>query len=211
MGLFVKKSEIGSTAPLYTIGANKTILVVGLGNVGGIYEGTRHNIGFTCVDYFAMAMNFGPWIAKKDLKCSLNMHTIGGTRIILVKPTTLMNLSGDAVQAVAHFYKIATRDILIVHDELDIDFGKIRTSLGGSAAGHNGIKSVISVLGEDFNRVRVGVGPKTPAQIDAADFVLGSFTAPQEKKVTALTKEVASIINDFSASGSLFVETRSLL
>ena len=211
MGLFVKKTEIGSSAPLYTIGANKTVIVVGLGNIGKEYANTRHNIGFEAVNFYAEQQGFGSWVLKKDLKCNITMSNVGGTRVILVKPTTFMNLSGDAVQAVAHFYKVSQTDILVVHDELDIDFGKIRTSTGGSAAGHNGIKSIISVFGEQFGRARIGIGPKKPAQIDSADFVLATFTATEQKKLPPIIKEVASIINDFSASGSLYVDTMTVL
>jgi peptidyl-tRNA hydrolase, PTH1 family len=211
MALFMKKTQTGSHTPLYTIGSSKTILVVGLGNIGKDYDGTRHNIGFAAVDYYAQQQDFGTWTVKKDLKAAIAVQNVAGTRVILAKPTTFMNLSGDAVQAVAHFYKVSVADILIVHDELDIDFGKIRTSIDGSAAGHNGIKSVIAVLGENFGRVRIGVGPKKPAQIDSADFVLASFTAAETKKIPATVKEAASIISDFSAAGSLYVETRSVL
>ena len=211
MGLFVKKNEIGSSAPLYTTGANKTIIVVGLGNVGKEYTDTRHNIGFACLDHYATQQGFSPWTLKKDLKCHMTISNVAGTRTVLIKPTTFMNLSGEAVQAAVHFYKISTADILVVHDELDIDFCKIRTSISGSAAGHNGIKSIISVFGEDFGRIRIGVGPKKPAQIDSADFVLGAFNATEQKKLPAIIKEVASIINDFSASGSLYVDTRTVI
>ena len=211
MGLFVKRNEVGSSVPLYTTSANKTILVVGLGNVGKKYDGTRHNIGFDCIDLYAVQQQFASWIEKKDLKSFVTSKTLGGVRVILVKPTTFMNLSGDAIQAVAHFYKISNSEVLVLHDELDIDFGKIRTSIGGSAAGHNGIKSLISNLGENFGRVRIGAGPKTPEQIDSADFVLARFSKEEQQLVNSIKKEVSSIIDDFVASGSLFVETRTVL
>ena len=211
MALFVKKTNTGTHAPLYTIGANKTVLIVGLGNIGKEYDNTRHNIGFSSVDYFAEQQDFPAWILKKDLKAHISMATVGGTRIILAKPTTFMNLGGDAVRAIAAFYKLAPGDILVVHDELDIDFGKIRTSTEGGAAGHNGIKSVIAQLGDAFGRVRIGIGPKTPAQIDSADFVLARFSADQQKHLPTLHKEVASIVTDYAASGSLYIETRNTL
>lgn len=211
MGLFVKKTAIGTHAPLYTIGAQKTMLVVGLGNIGKEYDLTRHNIGFDCVDYYANQQDFGAWTLKKDLKCSVSTANIGGTRIILAKPITYMNASGEAVQALMNFYKIAAGNLLLVHDELDIDFGKIRTASDGSAAGHNGIKSVILHNGEHFGRVRVGIGPKKPQQIDSADYVLAKFTESEIKKLPYIHKEVASIIADYCASGSLYAETRSVL
>ncbi len=211
MALFVKKTNTGTHVPLYTIGANKTVLIVGLGNIGKDYDNTRHNIGFSSVDFFAKQQDFPSWVLKKDLKAHITMATIGGTRIILAKPTTFMNVSGEAVQALCNFYKISSSDVLVVHDELDIDFGKIRTSTEGGAAGHNGIKSVITHLGQAFGRVRIGIGPKTPEQIDSADFVLATFSADQQKHLHTLHKEVASILADYAASGTLYVETRSTL
>jgi PTH1 family peptidyl-tRNA hydrolase len=211
MGLFVKKTETGTHAPIYTLGASKTVVVVGLGNIGSDYTGTRHNIGFAALDYYAEQQNFSDWLVKKDLKALIATQTVAGTRVILVKPTTYMNNSGEAIQAVAHFYKVSAPNILVVHDELDIAFGKLRTTTEGSAAGHNGIKSIIAHIGESFGRIRVGIGPKKPAQIDSADFVLAKFSSDEAKKLPATYKEVASIISDFSASGSLFVETRTIL
>lgn len=211
MALFVKKTNTGTHAPLYTIGANRTVLIVGLGNIGKEYTSTRHNIGFTCVDFFAEQQDFPAWVLKKDLKAHVTMMTIGGTRIILAKPTTFMNLSGEAVQAICNFYKLATSDVLVVHDELDIDFGKIRTSQEGGAAGHNGIKSIIAQLGQNFGRIRIGIGPKTPEQTDSADFVLAAFSTDQQKHMHTLHKEVTSILADYAASGTLYVETRTVL
>lgn len=211
MALFIKRTETGTHAPMYTIGANKTVLLVGLGNIGKEYVGTRHNIGFAAIDAFATQQDFASWVLKKDLKATITMATIGGTRIILAKPTTFMNNSGEAVQAIMQYYKLSPSDVVVVHDELDVAFGKIRTSLEGGAAGHNGIKSVITHMGEQFGRIRIGVGPKKPAQIDSADFVLAQFTTVENKKIPATLNEVASILSDYTASGSLFVETRTVL
>lgn len=210
MALFQKKNENGSHTPMYSVSAQHILMVVGLGNIGAEYDGTRHNIGFAAIDYCA-AQYDAPWALKKDLKAHVASTTIGSTRVLFVKPTTFMNLSGEAVQAVARFYKVPQKDMLIVHDELDIDFGKIRTSNDGSHAGNNGIKSIIGIFGEQFSRIRVGIGPKTPAQLDAADFVLGMFTAAQQKQLSLIIKEVASMVADRSASGELFVETRTVL
>jgi len=210
MALFIKKNEAGTHVPLYSVSAHHILMVVGLGNIGAEYDGTRHNIGFEAIDYLANQYD-APWALKKDLKAYVASTTMGSTRVLFVKPTTFMNLSGEAVQAVAHFYKVPQNDILVVHDELDIDFGKIRTSKDGSHAGNNGIKSIIGIFGEEFSRIRVGIGPKKPAQIDAADFVLGTFTAAQQKQLPLIIKEVASMVADRSASDDLFVETRTVL
>jgi peptidyl-tRNA hydrolase, PTH1 family len=210
MGLFTKRHDTESAAPLYTFGLQKTMLIVGLGNDGKAYVGTRHNIGFAAVDALAQSQE-ASWVTKKDLKCNLSTFTIGSTRILAIKPTTMMNLSGEAVQAVAHFYKVAVPDIMVVHDELDVDFGSIRLRSGGGAAGHNGIKSVIEHCGEGFGRVRIGIGPKKPAQIDSADFVLAVFSTDEQAHIKTLTKEVISLLNEIIASGHITEETRKWL
>jgi len=212
MSLFIKKSEIGSNnVPLYTTGNNKTVLVVGLGNVGKEYDGTRHNVGFACVDVFAASQDFPSWTDKKDLKCHVARQTIGSTSVILIKPTTLMKNSGEAVRDVQHFYKIANASTLVVHDELDIPFGQIRLRVGGSAAGNNGIKSIIQHCGEDFGRVRVGIGNEFSDKADSADFVLGKFTKDEQDKLSKLTREVSAYLSEYTASGQVSAETRSFL
>src|SRR5438045_6150077 len=104
MALFQKKPQVSSSTPLYTIGAHRTVLIVGLGNPGKKYEATRHNIGFTAVNKFAEANEFVGWINKKDFKAELTANNLGGNRVILCKPSTYMNLSGQAIQAVQQFY-----------------------------------------------------------------------------------------------------------
>ncbi|HSW98975.1 MAG TPA: aminoacyl-tRNA hydrolase [Candidatus Saccharimonadales bacterium] len=212
MGLFQRRPQVGDTIQYYTLGQNKTLLVAGLGNPGKEYGGTRHNIGFECLDAFAKAANFQPWVDKKSLKCTEASATLGDTRVILIKPTTFMNLSGEAVAAVVNFYKIAAGNIIVVHDELDIPFGQIRLRTGGASAGHNGLKSIIQHIGEDFGRVRVGIGPKEPQQIDSADFVLGRFSKDQQAHISELTREVSAILSEAAfGAGSLPQETRSFL
>src|SRR5476649_2538971 len=134
MALFQRKLDTGSSSPLYSIGANKTILIIGLGNPGKEHGGTRHNIGFAVLDEFAAKNDFPAWIDKKDLKCHLASANMGETRVILCKPTTFMNNSGEAAQAVQHFYRVYNNDTLAVYDELAINFGQLRTRLGGSDA-----------------------------------------------------------------------------
>ncbi len=196
---------------LFTVGANKTVLIVGLGNVGKEYEGTRHNVGFAALDAFARAHEFAAWTDKKDLKCYLAARTLGDTRVILCKPTTFMNLSGEAVQKVAHFYKLANSQILVIHDELDIPFGQIRMRVGGSAAGNNGIKSMITHIGADFARVRIGVDGERPAQMDGADYVLAKFTPEEQAQLQNLTREVTSILTEYVFSAELPHDTRSFI
>ena len=148
MALFQRRPEAGHAVQYYTLGQNKHILIVGLGNPGKEYDNNRHNIGFQALDAFAEANNFDSWINKKDLKCLMATARLGDTQVMAIKPTTFMNLSGEAVQAVAHFYKIPTERILAVYDEIDIPFGQIRLRTGGSSAGHNGVKSLIQHVGE---------------------------------------------------------------
>lgn len=211
MALFQKKPSVENSKPAYTLGLHKQLLIVGLGNIGKEFENTRHNIGFACVDALAASQGIDDWAHKKDLKSMVASGQVGETRVILCKPTTMMNLSGAAVQAVSHFYKIDLASVVVVHDELDIEFGQIRTRSGGSDAGHNGIKSLIEQLDEGFGRVRVGVGPKTPAQMDSADFVLAKFSSEEQTQLKNLLQESTAILTEFIHSGTLPVETRNFL
>ncbi len=211
MALFQKKPDVQNSKPIYTLGLQKHVLLVGLGNVGREYDGTRHNIGFEVVDALASSQGIDSWADKKDLKAVVATGNVGDTRVILCKPTTFMNLSGEAVQAVSHFYKIELPQIVVIHDELDIDFGQIRTRMGGSDAGHNGVKSLIQHLGADFGRVRVGVGPKTPAEMDSADFVLAKFSIEEQAQIKNLLQESTAILTEFIHSQTLPAETRNFL
>jgi peptidyl-tRNA hydrolase, PTH1 family len=197
--------------PLFTVGMNKTVLLVGLGNVGKAYDGTRHNVGFACLDAFAESQEFDPWVDKKDLKCLVTMKTLGDARVILCKPTTMMNLSGEAVQKLAHFYKVHAQQIVAVHDELAIPFGQIRTRIGGSDAGNNGIKSLISHLGPDFGRVRIGIEGDKPDKMDSADYVLAKFTPEEQSHLGALAREVTSILTEYVFSTQLPHDTRKFI
>ncbi len=176
MALFQRRPQTSDPVNYVTVGLNKTVLLVGLGNPGKKYELTRHNAGFICIDEFVdKTEEMDKWIEKKDLKCLLSTGRMGENRVIAIKPTTYMNLSGEAVQAVMNFYKIPVDNVAVIHDELDIDFGQIRLRRGGSSAGHNGIKSLAQHIGEDYSRIRIGVGPKKPAAIASEDFVLQKF------------------------------------
>ncbi len=212
MALFIKQPQAGPAIQLYTVGQHKTILLVGLGNIGKEYISTRHNVGFLCIDAFVAASDeMEDWTEKRDLKCYLSKGRMGDAQIIAIKPTTLMNLSGQAVQSVSSFYKAATTQTVVIHDELDIAFGQIRLRVGGAAAGHNGIKSVSQAIGEEYGRVRVGIGPKRPEQIDSADFVLQKFDQDEQAHLGNLTRETTAILTEYIYSGQLPHETRSFL
>lgn len=209
MALFQKNPITDTVTPLFTMSANKTLLIVGLGNVGEEYENTRHNVGFMAIDEFAKANDFDPWMNKKDLKCLLTQKTLGETRVILIKPTTFMNNSGEAVQAVMSFYKIALGDVVAVYDDLDVAFGQIRCRVGGGAAGHNGVKSLVQHIGGEFGRVRIGIGPKLHESQDSADFVLANFSKEQTDKLQDLMRETTAILTETIYSGQLPHDTRN--
>jgi PTH1 family peptidyl-tRNA hydrolase len=212
MALFQKQPIVSDTQTLFSVGLNKNVLIIGLGNIGKEYDKTRHNIGFEAVDALVSARDeLSDWQDKKNFKAHFSIGQFADTRVIVIKPTTLMNLSGEAVEAVAHFYKISPGQMLVVHDELDLNFGQIRTSTGGSSAGHNGIQSIIDHIGENFNRLRIGIGPKAPAKIDSADFVLGKIKKAELEVLGDLKKEVASIMIEFIFNGEINKETRSFL
>lgn len=209
MGLFYKR-ELPQSSVRYSSGLEQTRLVVGLGNAGPEYVMTRHNAGFICLDAFAAAKD-AQWEHKKALQAHITDFKDGNTQVLLIKPTTMMNLSGEAVSAVQRFYKIGNADTLVVHDELDIDFGTLRIRIGGSSAGNNGIKSLIQHIGEDFTHVRIGIGPKKPARMDSADFVLQRFSKKEQDELSVMTQEVGSIITEFVYNGQLLAETRKYI
>lgn len=211
MGLFVRREGETQEQPLYNTVHDHALLVVGLGNPGKQYDGTRHNIGFDCLDAFAEQHNFPAWIEKKDLRCLLTKLVVGGTQVTLVKPTTFMNESGQAVMAVQHYFKIANSDTMVVHDELDLDFGLIRARVGGGSAGNNGIKSLIQHLGEDFKRIRIGVRNDLLEKMDAADFVLAKFSKAELGSLPELRREVSAMLSEYTANRELPHDTRNFL
>lgn len=212
MAWLSKRPQISEAAKFYTLNVNKAYLIIGLGNVGKKYELTRHNIGFMSIDSFVSKnMNTAKWVANKKLDGLISISHINSAQIIALKPTTFMNLSGNAVSKVMNFYKIQLDNILVIHDELDIDFGQIRLRRGGSSAGHNGIDSVINEIGDDFNRVRIGIGPKKPTQIASESFVLNNFSEEEVKQLPSILTETDAIINEFIYSGKLTSETRNVL
>jgi PTH1 family peptidyl-tRNA hydrolase len=211
MALFQKKPQVQSSAPLYTLGAQKTLLVIGLGNPGKEFIGTRHNIGFEVLDEFAAKNDFPGWTAKKDQKCEITLQNMGENRVILCKPFTFMNNSGLAAQAVQRFYRVYNQNTLAVYDELAIPFGSLRTRLGGSDAGHNGVKSLIQHIGDDFGRLRIGVGSEISQKAEAADLVLAKFSKKEQGHLEQIKREAAAMITEYIFSGMLPHETRKVL
>lgn len=154
-------------------------MIVGLGNPGSKYDNTRHNIGFACVDY--ICDKAGVKLDKAKFKALYGTWKYKDKKVIVLKPQTFMNLSGEAVGAAARFYKIPPENVIIIYDDVSMAVGKMRIRLKGSAGGHNGIKSIISHMGDSFPRVKMGVGEKPHPEYDLADWVLGKFTDGDRK------------------------------
>ena len=172
-----RKIEKDGAAPS---GGAPTWLLVGLGNPGAEYTVTRHNAGFLFMDYLAAAL--GTTVTRARFKALVGEASIGGARVLLMKPQTYMNLSGEAVREAAAFYHIAPDRVIVVCDDVTLDVGRMRVRGKGSDGGHNGIKSLIKELGTDaFSRVRVGVGKKPHPDFDLADWVLSAFTEKEQE------------------------------
>ena len=164
-------------------------IVVGLGNPGAQYLHTRHNAGFLAIDYICNKYNAR--VNKSAHKGLVGEATIAGKRVLLVKPQTFMNLSGECVRAVLDFYKISPDNLIIIYDDISLDVGRLRVRRDGSAGGHNGIKSIIQHLGtQNFQRIKIGVGEK-PKNWDLADYVLSRFSKEDRATVDVAMKNVA--------------------
>lgn len=164
-------------------------VIVGLGNPGKKYENTRHNAGFIAID--ALADKYGINISEKKHKALCGSGVIEGNKVLLVKPQTFMNLSGESVRSVMDFYKIdPEEDMLVIYDDVSLATGNIRIRKKGSAGGHNGIKSIIAHAGtQNFMRIKVGVGEK-PSGWDLADYVLGHFSEEDHTKLKEIMPDV---------------------
>jgi PTH1 family peptidyl-tRNA hydrolase len=148
------------------------LLLVGLGNPGPDHAGQRHNIGFMAVDAIVRRHGFSPW--RKKFQGETAEGTVGGTKVVALKPATFMNLSGQSAAAAAQFYKIGVEDVIALHDELDLKFGKLRVKRGGGAAGHNGLRSLDAHLGQNYLRLRLGIGHPGEKHL-VTGHVLGNF------------------------------------
>ncbi|MDI6638248.1 MAG: aminoacyl-tRNA hydrolase [Bacillota bacterium] len=174
-------------------------LVVGLGNPGSQYEGSRHNVGFMVIDL--LARRRGIRITQRRFHAFLGQGEISGEQVLLAKPITYMNRSGYAVRAIAGWYGVGLSDILVVVDDMALEPGRIRVRPKGSDGGHNGLKSVIALLGsQEFPRLRVGIGRPGPAE-DAVSYVLGWFTREELPVMSEAFGRAADAIEVWAASG----------
>ena len=174
-------------------GGGYTWLLVGLGNPGSKYESTRHNMGFLAVDKLAELEHFK--FSKLRFKAWTASAELGGEKVLVMKPQTYMNLSGEAVGEAARFYKIPPERVLVISDDISLPIGKLRIRANGSAGGHNGLKNIIAHLGSDqFPRIKVGVGMPENADYDIADWVTGRpMGAEQKPLMEALDRAVAAV------------------
>ncbi|OGD89652.1 aminoacyl-tRNA hydrolase [Candidatus Curtissbacteria bacterium RIFCSPHIGHO2_12_41_11] len=171
-------------------------LIVGLGNPGAKYKNTRHNLGFMVVDGFAKSEGLA-WRYNQDLLC----YYFKSSDFILIKPSTYMNKSGESVRLVSNFYKIEPKDILAVHDDLDLEFGKIRFVFDSSSAGHKGVESLIESLGGyEFGRLRVGIA-RPPDGVDPEKYVLEEFTPKEQQELPSLISRSLEAVKSYIEFG----------
>ena len=176
------------------------LLVVGLGNPGPQYAKTRHNVGFMVADLLAARLGANFKVHKRS-GAEIATGRLAHKPIVLAKPRTYMNESGRQVGPLAKFYSVSPADVIVIHDELDIDFGQIRLKLGGGEGGHNGLRSVANALGtKDFQRVRIGIG-RPPGRKDPAAFVLENFSAAERPEVPTLCEMAADATELLIESG----------
>ncbi len=182
--------------------ANCDWLIVGLGNPGGKYQRTRHNVGFRAVSLLARQQ--GVKIDKSKFSGLTAMTTLEGQRVLLLLPQTFMNLSGQSVRQAANYYKIPPERVLVIFDDISLPVGKLRVRPHGSAGGHNGVKSIIAELNsQEFPRIKVGVGAKPDPDYDLADWVLSSFSSAEEKVLASVLERAADAVPEILSHGVL--------
>lgn len=173
------------------------LLIIGLGNPGKQYDKTRHNVGFMAVDVISDRHNFSSFSEKAKLKSQIATGEIGGSKVVLCKPLTYMNLSGEAAQLVSHFYKILPENIIVIHDDIDLDFAVIRRKKGGGHAGHNGLRSIDQCLAtKEYHRIRIGVGKPSIPNISVSDYVLSNFTDQEFNTLLLLLQKISDEVTN---------------
>lgn len=187
-------------------------LIVGLGNIGNEYHTTRHNLGFAVVEMLGITFGHQPNEFKKHSKSQAEVLNLKQTHnCMLVKPTTMMNLSGQAIGELVRFYNIEANDVWVVYDDVDLPFGQMRVRKGGGSAGHNGVKSTIEHIGDEFWRVRLGVAneflPTTPTDV----FVLSAFMQDEATKLPGILRASSDYLEDALLDGEITDHTQNLL
>ena len=174
-------------------------IIAGLGNPGEKYDNTRHNAGFLTID--ALASKYNIDVREKAHKALIGKGVIEGQKVILAKPQTYMNVSGESIRALVDYYKIVQEELIIIFDDISLEPGQLRIRKKGSAGGHNGIKSIIAHLGtQEFPRIKVGVGDKPP-RMDLADYVLSRFSKEDREKMEQAFKDAAEAVEVMIAEG----------
>ena len=168
------------------------LLLVGLGNPGSNYTNTRHNIGFKIID--AINSHFKLSKQKPKFKGLLTTGNIDSKKVYAIKPLTFMNNSGICIRELIEYFKIEPENVIVFHDDLDVEFGKIKAKFGGSSAGHNGISSIDKFIGKDYSRVRIGIG-KPKEKISAADYVLNDFSEEEKENLEKITNNIIESIS----------------
>jgi PTH1 family peptidyl-tRNA hydrolase len=174
-------------------------LIIGLGNPGKEYAGTRHNVGFRCIN--RLAKKHGISLKQRGSQAQFGIGEIEGNKVVLAKPRTFMNLSGNSLKLLIARFKVMSSDILIIHDELDLPLGKIRLYTGGGSGGHKGVESIIDELeGRDFIRIRLGIGRPPEDDPDAVDYVLSDFSPDEdviiEDTIVKVTEAIQCLLRE---------------
>jgi peptidyl-tRNA hydrolase, PTH1 family len=178
----------------------KNILIAGLGNPGKKYEKTRHNAGFMFVDYFLEKFReefgFLDWEFKKNLNAEISVGKFNDKKIIMIKPQTFMNLSGEAIKKTMKYHKARLEDLIVVHDDVDLALGKHKISIDSRAAGHNGVQNIIDILGtKNFTRIRIGIENREDRTKPPTEkYVLGKFTVAEMKVISKILLEILKMI-----------------
>jgi len=180
-------------------------LIIGLGNPGRRYRHNRHNVGFMAAD--RLAETLGISLSRVQNRAIVGNGLVGERPVMIAKPQTYMNLSGGAVQTLVRFYQVALDDLLVIYDELDLPFGVLRLRSKGGAGGHNGMRSIIQQLGQDFPRLRLGIG-RPPGQLPPADYVLQDFGREESKLLPDLLESAVRAVESFLTDGIDLAMTR---
>lgn len=192
-------NAISEKKPEPTSVEGEMYLIVGLGNPGREYRDTKHNIGFMAVD--AIASSSHCKMTKVQSKAITGLTQLDGKKVLLAKPQTYMNLSGQAVSGLVHFYKIPTGNLMVINDDLDLPLGTLRIRPGGGSAGQKGLGSIIEKLGtQEFPRMRIGIG-RPPGQMESADYVLEPFSQPDQEVLAAVLSRAVEAVRVFVNDG----------